>query len=61
KELYWLGALLALGQGCLLAQARSVGRRGQLLAVLIVLATAIAFGRELRVEIPRFYTTYAFL
>jgi len=61
KELYWLGALLAVGQGCLLAQARSVGRRGQLLALLIVLATAIAFGRELRVEIPRFYTTYVFL
>jgi hypothetical protein len=60
KEMYWLGALLAVAQGILLARAWSAGRLGRVLALSALLATALAFGFALAVQLPQFYSRYIF-
>jgi hypothetical protein len=61
KELYWVGALLAVATGVMAAGLTKKGRVGSLAAAAILLAIALggflAFGEMA----PRFYDRYAFL
>ncbi len=56
KELYWAGALLALGVGALVSSFR---RRAFALAVVLALAVSFAF--EFRTMVEQFYRSYLFL
>ena len=61
KELYWVGAMLAVGVGVMGASFRIKGRVGFLAAFSLLLAVVIggllAFGEMA----PRFYERYLFL
>jgi len=61
KELYWGGALLAVGAGSLLANLWAGSRYGRLFVVLATTALALAYGFSFRAMVTQFYTNYLFL
>jgi hypothetical protein len=60
KELYWGGAVLAVGAGSLLAGEWARSRRG-LFAVIALGALALAYAFSLEAMVRQFYTDYLFL
>jgi len=61
KELYWLGALLAVTTGVMVVGSARRGRIGAFVAAAILLAIAIGGFLAFWEMAPRFYERYAFL
>jgi len=61
KELYFGGALLAVGEAVLLGELWMRGAWARASAVVLFLATLAAFGLEMREVFPQFYERYLFL
>ncbi len=62
KELYWGGAVLAIGAGSLLASQWSRSRRERRLFVLAALAALVlAYALSFQTMVEQFYTDYLFL
>lgn len=61
KELYWGGALLAVGAGGLLAAKASSSRHPRLFVVLALAALVAAYAVSFRAMVGQFYTDYLFL
>jgi hypothetical protein len=61
KELYWLGALLAVGQGLLMVRAWRSHRFGWAGSALLMGAAVAAAAVEMGKLLPRFYDRYLFL
>jgi hypothetical protein len=61
KELYWGGAVLAVGAGSLLATGWAGSRYRRLFVTLALAALALAYGLSFKVMILQFYVDYLFL
>jgi len=61
KELYWGGAVLAVGAGSLLAREWTGSRYGRLFAVIALAALALASVISFRAMVTQFYADYLFL
>ena len=61
KELYWVGAMLAVGAGVMAAGLRTKGRVGLLAVIALFLAVVIGGLLAFFEMAPRFYERYVFL
>jgi hypothetical protein len=61
KELYWGGAVLAVGAGSLLAREWAGSRNRRLFVVIAIAALALAHVFSFRAMVTQFYTDYLFL
>ena len=61
KEMYWIGALLAVGAGVILARLRGVRRWGRLLVALALSAIVAALVLRFWSIAPSYYDRYRFL
>ena len=61
KELYWVGAMFAVGAGVMTAGLRAKGRVGLLVATALLLAVVIGGLLAFSEMAPRFYERYVFL
>ena len=61
KELYWGGAVLAVGAGSLLASQWAGSRYRRLFVVLAIAALALSYVFSFRSMVMQFYTDYLFL
>jgi hypothetical protein len=61
KELYWGGAVLAVGAGSLLAGQGAGTRYRRLFVILALAALALAYVFSFRAMVTQFYTDYLFL
>lgn len=61
KELYWVGAMLAVGAGVLAAGLQKKGRVGLLAVIALLLVVVIGGLLAFEEMVPRFYERYVFL